>query len=205
MKCTGCGCTEEHACEGGCSWISTDPPVCSRCAEQATPVFRETLGGSLIDARAWRRFGRRRPRCRSTPNVASRSQEQRRCLVKSLPRSELRRNAFTADQRQRRAQGCLRQVPPDCHPGAERVSVYVDDMRARFGRMVMCHMIADTSAELHAMARRIGVAKRWVQNARTYREHYDICLSKRERAVRLGAIEITWSDLGEKLQERKTA
>lgn len=84
------------------------------------------------------------------------------------------------------------------------MSVYVDDMRAKFGRMVMCHMIADTTAELHEMAQKIGVARRWVQNAGTNREHYDICLSKRERAVRLGAKEITWSELGRMCLERRS-
>lgn len=71
------------------------------------------------------------------------------------------------------------------------MSVYVDDMRAPFGRMVMCHMVADTSEELHAMADRIGVARRWCQHAGTEREHYDICLSKRALAIRAGAIAIT--------------
>ena len=69
--------------------------------------------------------------------------------------------------------------------------VYVDDMRASFGRMVMCHMVADTLAELHAMADRIGVARRWYQGPPVTRwPHYDIALSKRALAVQAGALEI---------------
>jgi len=58
------------------------------------------------------------------------------------------------------------------------VAVYVDNMRAIYGRMVMCHMVADTTAELLAMADTIGVARKWLQHAGTYREHFDIALSK---------------------------
>lgn len=75
------------------------------------------------------------------------------------------------------------------------MTVYVDDMRANFGRMVMCHMIADTEIELHNMARRIGVARKWFQDPATMRKvshpHYDICLSKKALAVSFGAVEIT--------------
>ncbi len=72
------------------------------------------------------------------------------------------------------------------------MAVYVDDMRAPFGRMLMCHMIADSDEELHAMAARIGVARRWWQSpARSSGSHYDIAQSKRSLAVALGAIEIT--------------
>ncbi|KKK56438.1 hypothetical protein LCGC14_3064530, partial [marine sediment metagenome] len=93
------------------------------------------------------------------------------------------------------------------HPehGAQRnveMTVYVDDMRAPFGRMVMCHMIADTSDELHAMARSIGVRRKWCQSEGTSKEHYDICLRKREEAVELGAVEITWTALGRMLRGR---
>lgn len=71
--------------------------------------------------------------------------------------------------------------------------VYVDDMRAKLGRLVLCHMIADTDDELHAMADRIGVARRWHQQPpKASTSHYDIALSKRALAVGAGAVEITW-------------
>ncbi len=76
------------------------------------------------------------------------------------------------------------------------MAVYVDDMRARYGRMVMCHMLADTDDELHAMADRIGVARRWWQAPPRHDSHYDIALSKRAQAVAAGAIEITWRQAG---------
>ena len=83
------------------------------------------------------------------------------------------------------------------------MTVYVDDMRAPFGRMIMCHMIADTSEELHAMAARIGVARRWCQAAGTWKEHYDVCLSKRKLAVVAGVEETTWRMLGIKMKMRR--
>ena len=72
------------------------------------------------------------------------------------------------------------------------MAVYVDDMQAPYGRMKMCHMLADTDDELHAMAARIGVARRWWQSPeKTSGSHYDIALSKRAIAVSLGAVQIT--------------
>jgi len=73
------------------------------------------------------------------------------------------------------------------------MTVYVDDMRAAYGRMIMCHMLADSDEELHSMAARIGVARRWWQSPqKTSGSHYDIALSKRTLAVGHGAVEITW-------------
>jgi hypothetical protein len=72
------------------------------------------------------------------------------------------------------------------------MTVYVDDMRAAYGRLVMCHMIADSEAELIAMADRIGVRRKWHQHPGTPRSHFDICLTKRALAVQAGAVEITW-------------
>lgn len=31
IKCIRCGCTEERACAGGCSWASVHPPICTEC------------------------------------------------------------------------------------------------------------------------------------------------------------------------------
>ncbi len=70
------------------------------------------------------------------------------------------------------------------------MSVYVDRATNRYGRMVMCHMIADSPSELHAMAGAIGVARRWFQEPpRASFWHYDVCLSRRARAVALGAVD----------------
>lgn len=72
------------------------------------------------------------------------------------------------------------------------MAVYVDDMREPVGRMVMCHMVGDTEAELHEMADRIGVSRQWYQYPKKSRwPHYDIALSKRALAVEAGAQEIT--------------
>lgn len=70
------------------------------------------------------------------------------------------------------------------------MTVYVDTMRAAYGRMIMCHMIADTDDELHAMADAIGVARKWHQNT-VSGSHYDIALSKKKLAIANGAREIT--------------
>ena len=76
------------------------------------------------------------------------------------------------------------------------MAVYVDNMRAKLGNMVMCHMVADTDDELHAMADRIGVSRRWHQAPPKHDSHYDIALSKRRAAIDAGAIEVTWKVLG---------
>ncbi|KIC42203.1 hypothetical protein RA27_02065 [Ruegeria sp. ANG-R] len=79
------------------------------------------------------------------------------------------------------------------------MTVYVDDMHkspmGQFGRMKMCHMIADSTEELLAMADRIGVARKWLQDPGTHQEHFDIAMSKRALAVKAGAKEITMREL----------
>ena len=68
------------------------------------------------------------------------------------------------------------------------MSVYVDRERNGFGRMVMCHMWADTLAELHTMADAIGMRREWFQPLSF--PHYDVSLSRRAVAVELGAVQV---------------
>ena len=81
--------------------------------------------------------------------------------------------------------------------------VYVDDMARPYGRMVMCHMAADTSAELVAMAERIGVNRRWIQKRGSVWEHFDICKTKRALAVKAGAIEVTRREMVRMVWKRR--
>ena len=77
------------------------------------------------------------------------------------------------------------------------MAVYVDNAKNPFGRLLMCHMWADTPAELFAMADRIGVQRKWFQRPAgsgvagmdASWEHFDIAQSKRALAVAAGAIE----------------
>lgn len=85
------------------------------------------------------------------------------------------------------------------------MTVYVDNMQAAYGRMKMCHMIADTTEELLAMADRIGVQRKWLQKAGTAHEHFDIAMSKRRIAVAAGAVEITSMDLGRIIRAKREA
>ena len=77
------------------------------------------------------------------------------------------------------------------------MTIYVDDMRANHGHMIMCHMLGDSDQELHEMAAKIGVARKWWQSPeKTSGSHYDIALSKKALAISFGAIEITWRQAG---------
>ncbi len=75
------------------------------------------------------------------------------------------------------------------------MTVYVDDMykyrMGRFGRMKMSHMVSNCEEELHDMAKKIGVGRKYYQG-----DHYDICMSKRKLAVQYGAVEVTLREMG---------
>ena len=79
------------------------------------------------------------------------------------------------------------------------MAVYVDDMQAPFGEHFLCHMLADTLEELHAMADLIGMPRRSCQHEHLGLGwvHYDIPLPRRALAVEAGAVEITWRQAGQ--------
>ena len=70
------------------------------------------------------------------------------------------------------------------------MSVYVDDMQmqATVGRVSgrWSHLWADTEEELLAFADRLGLRRSWIQRGSLV--HFDVVESKRQEAIRLGAI-----------------
>ena len=83
------------------------------------------------------------------------------------------------------------------------MAVFVDDAFLPFGRMKMCHMVADSDEELIEIATRLGLNRKWHQHPGTYRSHFDVCSSKRRLAIDQGATPITWRELAIKLVEKR--
>lgn len=76
------------------------------------------------------------------------------------------------------------------------MTVYVDKAQHAFGRMVMCHMLADSLPELLAMADTIGIDRKWYQGFdKASCPHFDIAKSKRALAVQAGAVEVERGEL----------
>ena len=69
------------------------------------------------------------------------------------------------------------------------MSVYVDNARIPYGRMKMCHMVADSAEELMEFALALGLKREWAQSW-MHSPHFDISLGKRKKAIEAGAIEI---------------
>ena len=68
------------------------------------------------------------------------------------------------------------------------MAVYVDDVRNPYGRMIMCHMWADSLDELLTMADGIGVARKWLQKPpKASWVHFDISLGMKAKAIAAGA------------------
>ena len=69
------------------------------------------------------------------------------------------------------------------------MAVYVDDAIWHWAGRTWCHLMADSTDELHRFAARLGVHRISYQGPpRTSAPHYDITGFERNRALRLGAI-----------------
>lgn len=66
-----------------------------------------------------------------------------------------------------------------------------------------CHMIADNTEELLRFAKSIGLKPQWIQFKGTYKEHFDLNTSKREKAIAAGAQSITTIDFIKIIKERR--
>jgi FMN phosphatase YigB (HAD superfamily) len=64
-------------------------------------------------------------------------------------------------------------------------------------------MIADTTDDLLEMCRKIGVQAKWIQYPGTANEHFDICLSKKAKALEFGAKEIGFREYATMVNNRE--
>ncbi|EKJ8514540.1 TPA: DUF4031 domain-containing protein [Pseudomonas aeruginosa] len=67
------------------------------------------------------------------------------------------------------------------------MAVYVDSEEILWRGKLWCHLVADTLDELHEFAARLGLRRSWFQ-CRNY-PHYDVTVSVRMRALKMGAID----------------
>lgn len=67
------------------------------------------------------------------------------------------------------------------------MAVYVDNERIAWKGRQWCHLVADTLAELHSFASLLGLKRTWYQDRASY-PHYDVTVSVRAKALRLGAL-----------------
>lgn len=82
------------------------------------------------------------------------------------------------------------------------MTVYVDDLvdyvlpKRSPWRGAACHMMGDQEdlAELHAMAKQIGMNRAWFQDSKAT-PHYDLSASFRAKAVAAGAVEVSQEDM----------
>lgn len=85
------------------------------------------------------------------------------------------------------------------------MSVYVDDgfcgPPGSWGKWTGGgHLQADTEEELHTFASKLGLRREWFQaGRRPEAAHYDLTASKRELAIRLGAVAETWREASRRL------
>ena len=83
------------------------------------------------------------------------------------------------------------------------MAVYVNKMRARYGALTLCHLLADSVDELHAMAARIGLEPMLFNAGKI--PHYDLSVAKRDQAIAAGAQVIDRQQLADLIRKYKAA
>lgn len=88
------------------------------------------------------------------------------------------------------------------------MSCYVDDTTTRLPSPAWpfhtsCHMTADTTAELVACARRLGLKDAWIQHAGRPTEHYDLTAGMRRKALAIGVIAENWRAAAMRIKTRE--
>ena len=87
------------------------------------------------------------------------------------------------------------------------MAVYVDVAIWERWERLWCHLLADDPAELHAFAARIGCRRERFQSRprRPWIDHYDIDEERRSRALALGAVELTRSEVCALIARKRAA
>lgn len=83
--------------------------------------------------------------------------------------------------------------------------VYVDDAQIPYGRMKMCHVLADTHDELMAMMKTIGIAAKHIEAEGEVNEHFNISQAYRTKAIKAGAIEVSSRELVKLIRRKRAA
>jgi hypothetical protein len=93
------------------------------------------------------------------------------------------------------------------------VTIFVDDykVRAKVGRVAAnwSHLLSSepdpTDRELLEFAKRIGLDPAWIQHAGQPLAHFDVTDQMRERALKAGAVPVTWKESGGIVAARRDA
>lgn len=70
------------------------------------------------------------------------------------------------------------------------MAIYVDNVQVVWRGRRWCHLVADSIDELHGFAEKLGLKAEWFQHRASY-PHYDITIEVRARALGLGALQGT--------------
>lgn len=66
-----------------------------------------------------------------------------------------------------------------------------------------CHMWADTPEELHDLAERIGLKRKWAQHENIpHKLHYDLTPARRVKALKAGAVESSRREWYQRIREQ---